>query len=312
MPKTKKVNLQDDEFGKKPSQIKGVGVEKISNYAVIHEEWYEPLLSEDDTPNDPPEGQPNFFNKKGRWVIQFPAGSRALDQAWEQVEKGIGEGGVFFEANVTRLDGNKPQYISIFTYDYTDKDDVHFVHQNIVDLGIMKGALNEGKIEYFAQRDLNKADESQKTEDVQPRYTSESLKTPDFAQTTVSAKESLETVKQSFIKGLENYIAGRHLQEDQRKKSYIKGGFFDRLSTAMSELSEKVTGMTTEVKVEAAEKMIFALKNPDTPVSFTHDEISALSSDKLGNVLKAFPDILPKQYLEAVKLDAQDIGKPRW
>lgn len=290
MPKTTKVKLKLSEFEKKPSKMSGVGAEEIFNYAVLEEKWYEPLLSEEDTPDDPSESAPNFFNKKGRWVIKFPAGSEELDKAWKQVEKGIREG-VFFEANFTRLDGNEPQSINIFTYDYIDKEDVHFVHQEIVDRKIMEGAFNEGKLEYFAQRDLNNAKKTENWQDVSPRYTSESLKKSDFAQTAVARE-------QAFIDALDQYINDRKAK--QQKDSSIHKFF-------------AWAGLTTsaEYKIDSANDMRKAIKG-DKSVLFNHDKIRALTQGNLGDVIKQFDDVLLKEFQEAMKKDALNLSKPRW
>lgn len=325
MPRSRKPKLLPQDKGKFPTQTFG-GIKGATQYiydvGAYSEDWHKKSLD---------------HGRKGMWVLHFPVASHNLDAAWRAVEKGVEEG-VFMEAGFSKsTPGDKEQVIIIPTYDYNDATDVRFVHDEIKRRGINQNALNKDNLQYFTEEKFDLYFPSNPTA---AKYSSDNFPArvndlssqselpPEVNDNLKKNKEEIDNIKQDvefkeydhetstpvslFINDLENYIAGRGLQEEKRKKSYIEGGFFDRVSTAMSELSEKVTGMTTEVKVEAAKRMKFALENPGKPVSFTHDELKALGNDKLGDVVKRNFNILPEQYLEAEKLDAQDLGKPRW
>ncbi|MBX3708461.1 MAG: hypothetical protein KIT56_07620 [Gammaproteobacteria bacterium] len=58
----------------------------------------------------------------------------------------------------------------------------------------------------------------------------------------------------------------------------------------------RVSGMSSDIKIRAAEKMICAIRNKSSQVEFTNDEIVALRTGRLGKIITKFEDQLPEEF----------------
>ncbi|MBA2655499.1 MAG: AAA family ATPase [Tatlockia sp.] len=109
---------------------------------------------------------------------------------------------------------------------------------------------------------------------------------------------SLLTVSM-FKNALNGYISDRRKQEVRDKSTYHT--FFGWVS-----------GMSSTLKISAAENIIDALNNPKKLIEFDHDELVALKNGNLGVVMKKFESLLPEQYKESVKNDSYNLSRRTW
>lgn len=275
MPKNLRPRLQDKDKGLIPSAF------RVLPFTVIT----------DDNVYGTPWGKSAYHltqSNKGMWVMSFTAGSAALDAAWKKVEKGI-EDGVFMEAQFSRkYENSSEQLLVVSSYDYRDKFDVHFIHEEITKRGISRGANNQDNLKYITDTQFAILKQPSIKDNTEVLYTSKSIKEPPYR---------IEAFKQR----LEGYI------KDRRNLQATESCMFKMFSKL------KIVKMTAVLKISAAEAMLEAINNPQKRVRFTQDQIEALSHDTLGGIKDTFQDVLPQQFRDAVKqVDALQLNRARW
>jgi ankyrin repeat protein len=96
---------------------------------------------------------------------------------------------------------------------------------------------------------------------------------------------------------LEGYIEGRKKEAEVQKSQY--NTFFG-----------KVTGMSSCLKIGAAQKIVKAIKDPTNEnITFTHNELLALGSGRLGGLIEKHKDKLPEQYVKAENEYSKNLNK---
>ena len=83
-----------------------------------------------------PEGHPKKgpTAKTGKWMI-FRRTGAPIDIAWRIVREATWENKLGFGCKVTSNNGRSSHVICVYTYDYTDEDDVFRVRQALRELG---------------------------------------------------------------------------------------------------------------------------------------------------------------------------------
>lgn len=105
---------------------------------------------------------------------------------------------------------------------------------------------------------------------------------------TKLSPENLDREKEKLKNELTDYIKSRRAEEVRDKSKFRT--FFGWLS-----------GMSSDLKIGAAEKMVKALKNPNESITFSGDEVVALKNGNLGKIIKYYNStIIVMYYLDNI------------
>jgi hypothetical protein len=120
------------------------------------------------------------------------------------------------------------------------------------------------------------------------------LRDTNFPNYIVDAKQNKHL--SPLVYQLHKYVHDRKMQES--RENSVFGTFFGRLA-----------GMSSELKIQAAEKMLDALNGKK--VVFEHDELVALKNQRLGKIIKQYQSELPSVYWDSVGLDVNVMRQRR-